>query len=195
MDMNGLEGKSDGEGLTLLLRRAEDGEPGAMDALMERVYDDLRGIAERRMRQQFGSGAEGVTLDPSGLVHETYLRLIKQRKRFDNRGQFFAIATRTMMRVLVDYQRSRSAKKRDGGIRVTLTGIGAQVSDDPAVDVQQVQQAMEALEELDPRTAEVVKLRALWGLTVVEIAETLDVSESTARREWRFGRRWLQARL
>ena len=101
-----------------------------------------------------------------------------------------------MLRVLIDYQRSRSAKKRAGDqIRVTLTGIGAAVDDDPAAGITDLQQALEELERLDTRTADVLKMRVIWGLTVPEVAESLSISVSTVEREWRFARSWLRKRL
>ena len=187
---------SDEQRLTTLLGRVYEGCDGAMDRLMHEVYQDLNGIAGRHMRRQFGAGLPGVTLEPSALVNETFLRLVKQRQKYDNRGHFFAIATRLMLRVLIDYQRSRSAKKRAGDqIRVTLTGIGAAVDDDPAAGVSDLQQALEELEQLDPRTADVLKMRVIWGLTVPEVAESLSISVSTVEREWRFARSWLRKRL
>ena len=192
--MSGQEPGPSVESLTLLLGEVESGRPGAMDELMERVYDDLRKIAASRLRG--GAGGPGRTLGATALVHETYLRLILQRKRYDNSGQFFAVATRVMMRVLVDHQRARAARKRAGDqIRVTLTGIGDRVAADPDVAVHELIDLFERLDEVDARSGEVVKLRVLWGLTEAETAEAIGVSEATVRREWRFGRRWIQARL
>ncbi len=98
-----------GEEVTCLLQRLNDGEEDALDRLMEAVYDELRGMARRHMDRQFGQGQPGVTLQPTSLVNETFMKLIKQRQRYDNRGQFFAIATKLMIRVLVDYARRRKA--------------------------------------------------------------------------------------
>ena len=182
--------------LTSLLERVYEGKSGALDDLMTEVYQDLQRLAEKHMRQHFGAQLAGITLEPSALVNETFLRLIKQRQRYDNRGHFFAIATRLMMRVLMDYHRARSAKKRAGDqIRVTLSGVGAEATPDPATEVSDLQQAFEDLEAVDSRTADVLKLRVVWGLTVPEAAESLGVSVSTVEREWRFARRWLRKRL
>ena len=86
-----------------------------MDELMETVYEDLERIAGRHLRERFGRGLPGVTLEPAALVNESFLRIIRQRSRYDNRGHFFAIATKVMLRVLTDYQRRRGAEKRRGG--------------------------------------------------------------------------------
>ena len=163
---------TEGHDITLLLQRVNDGEDGAMDALMGRVYEDLQRIAERRMRAQFGGQLPGVTLEPTALVNETYMRLIRQRQAFDNRGHFFAIATRMMLRVLMDYHRSRSAEKRGGGqVQVTLTGLAHEHSED-VTDIPQMVEAFDKLEAQDERAATVAKLRLLWGLGPTEIAET-----------------------
>ena len=107
--------------ITRLLGEVDTGRAGAMDDLMQAVYSDLQRVAERHMAEQFGRGLPGVTLEPAALVNESFLRLIKQRKAYDNRGQFFAIATKLMLRVLIDYQRKRRAAKRGGGRqRITL---------------------------------------------------------------------------
>lgn len=182
------------EALTTLLGEVHDGRPGAMDALMERVYDDLRRIARRRL-----AGAhDGDPLQPTVLVHETYLKLVRQRARFDNRGHFFAVATRMMMQALVDHRRAGAAAKRFGGqVQVTLTGLSAEEAGapGPSADALDLARGLERLEADDARAAEVVKLRLLWGLTMAEIAESLGVSESTVRRELRFGERWLRAAI
>jgi DNA-directed RNA polymerase specialized sigma24 family protein len=112
--------------ITSLLEEIANGREGAFDEIMVRVYGDLERLAEKHMRRQFGAGMDRVTLEPAGLVHEMFLRLVRQRNRYANRAQFFAIATKLMLRSLVDYRRAREAKKRGGGeFRVTLTGIAA----------------------------------------------------------------------
>ena len=187
---------NDSAPLTSLLERVYEGDDTALEDLMSEVYLDLKRLADKHMRQHFGAQLAGVTLEPSALVNETFLRLIKQRQKYDNRGHFFAIATRLMMRVLMDYHRTRSAKKRAGDqIRVTLSGIGEAVTTDPVADVADLQAAFEELEEIDSRTADVLKLRVVWGLTVQEVSESLSISVSTVEREWRFAKRWLKKRL
>ncbi len=106
--------------ITLLLQNVQAGHDGAMDNLMRSVYDDLQRVAERHLTLQFGRGLPGVTVEPAALVNESFLRIIKQRNAYDNRGQFFAIATRVMLRVLVDYQRRRATAKR-GGLQQRIT--------------------------------------------------------------------------
>ncbi len=179
--------------ITRLLHEADAGQGGALDKVMDLVYQDLSGMAASHLRRRYGANLAGVTLEPSALVHETFLRLIRQRKGFDNRGQFFAIATRMMLRVMNDHARKKGADKRGGDhARVTLSGLAGHSS---AHDVSDFIRALEKLETTDCRTAEVAKLRLLWGLSIPEISTTLDLSEATVSRDWRFARRWLLAEL
>ena len=101
--------------ITLLLREAEDGREGALDELMALVYAELERMARSYLRKHFGSRAEAITLEPAALVNESFLKLIQQRNRYDNHGHFFAIASRVMLRVLIDYRRQRAASIRGGG--------------------------------------------------------------------------------
>ena len=160
---------SSGDDVTRLLREIEDGRDGAMERLMAVVYADLERVAEKHMRQRFGRGAPGVTLEPAALVNESWFQLIRQRCTYDNRGHFFAIATRVMLRVLTDYQRRRGAARRGGAMeRVTLSLAGAAASDRGAgpetlIGVDSLVAALERLETLDARKADVVKLRVVWA--------------------------------
>lgn len=183
--------------ITRLLGEAYDGRDDALDEVMELVYSDLRRIAEGQMRRRYGGRADNLTMEPSVLVNEAFLRLIKQRKKYDSRGHFFAIATRVMLRVLMDYDRKRRSAKRGGDqVQVSLSGVATPAGNGEAsVDIAAFVQAIERLGNLDPRTAEIVHLRLLWGLTAAEIAEATDLSSRTVEREWRFGRRWLAAEL
>lgn len=186
---------SETEEITRLLNEAQEGRDGALDEVMELVYARLRALAERQFRRR-GRGSDS-TLQPTELVHETFLKLVKQRNRYDNRGHFFAIASKVMLRVLLDQQRSRGRAKRGGDqFRVTLTGaVEPAPREPPSMVIPAFVQALERLEALDRRSAEITKLRLLWGLTVPEIAETMEVSISTVEREWRFARRWLANQL
>lgn len=186
----------DTEEIVQLLREVAAGREGALDRLVEIIYADLRRLAQKHIRRQFGSKAGLITLEPTALVHETFLRLIKQRNTYDNLGHFFAIATRVMLRVLTDYHRQRLAAKRGGGqTRVSLSGIDDKEPMPETSEAPALVDALERLERLDVRGAEIVKLRILWGLTLPEIATTLAVSQSTVEREWRFARRWLSTEL
>ncbi len=183
--------------ITLLLREVHRGRDGALDELMSRVYTDLERIAVKHLSRRFGGNARTLTLEPAALVNESFLRLIKQRKSYDNRGQFFAIATKLMLRVLVDDQRRRLATRRGGNQqRVSLfldgrPGPAAPPERASSIGVEPLTRALERLEALDPRQAEVVKMRVVWGLEVREIATALGLSASTVKRDWRFARAWL----
>lgn len=180
----------------MLLQRADAGEPGAMDALMEAVYLDLERIAAGKMRQQFGPDLAGVTLEPAALVNETFLKLVDQSYRFANRRHYFALATQVMLRVLLDYHRRRGASKRGGDqVRLTLTGLGEESGGGADVEVQDIADAIAKLEALDATRAEVVKLKVIWGFTTAEIAKTLELSTATVERYWRFARAWLAGEL
>jgi RNA polymerase sigma factor (TIGR02999 family) len=182
--------------ITRLLNEAHEGRKGALDEVMELVYADLNRLAEKRLHQQFGPDLAGITLEPAALVHETYLKLIKQRKRYDSRGHFFAIATRVMQRILLDYHRKKSRQRRGGDqIRVSLSGVARRAGEEPSAEIPAFVEALDKLGNLDQRTGDVTKLRLIWGLTVPEIAEAIELSVATVEREWRFARKWLAAEL
>ncbi len=185
--------------ITRLLKDVNQGRGGALDDLMKAVYDDLQQVAERHMTQRFGRGLPGVTMEPAALVNESFLKIIKQRNTYDNRGQFFAIATRIMLRVLVDYQRQRAAGKRGGDLqRITLSLAEGPQSvpangedDDTLINVDTLVETLARLEDLDARKADVVKMKVVWGLQMREIAHSLGVSLATVERDWTFSKAWL----
>ena len=181
--------------ITKLLAEAHEGREGALDEVMALVYEDLRRIARHQIARRRGID-RAVSLEPVELVSEAYLKLIKQRNRYDSRGHFFAIATTVMLRVLMDHHRARGRGKRGGDhLRVSLSKVDHHLAGEAAFEVPLLVDALERLEVLSPRTAEVTKLRILWGLGASEIAKTLELSVSTVEREWRFARHWLTAEL
>jgi RNA polymerase sigma-70 factor, ECF subfamily len=183
--------------VTRLLECVNEGDSAARDQLMAAVYDDLRGIARRCMDKRFGSRGD-LTLQPTALVHESWMKLIRQRQKYDNRGQFFAIATKVIIRVLLDYARERQAAKRGGGqVRVPLDpdwGTPAKSQDD-GPELSSLVGALEKLEALDSRKADVVKLRVLWGLTNDEVAKSLGIGRATVDRDWSFAKAWLKKEM
>jgi RNA polymerase sigma factor (TIGR02999 family) len=187
--------------ITLLLRRLDHGEDGALEELMRVVYSDLERMAASQLRRQFGERVNQITMEPAALVNEAFLKLIKQRKGFDNRGQFFAIATKLMLRVLTEYRRKKFAVKRRGspaGVpRMTLALDLRRDDALPAnqVDIEELVQVLESLDRLDPRRAEIVKMRVVWSMTVPEVAELLDVSASSVDRDWRWAKAWMADEL
>ena len=182
--------------VTLLLREVEAGREGALDDLMTLVYAELERMARSYLRKHFGKQAEAITLEPAALVNESFLKLIRQRNRYDNSGHFFAIASRVMLRVLIDYRRRRDASRR-GGSRSHITvvlderQIAARERRTTAIDVEQLASGLQKLEALSSRKADVVKMRVIWGLDLEQIAEALSVSTATVSRDWRFSKAWL----
>lgn len=187
------------EEVTVLLKRLNDGDEAAMDGLMDVVYDQLRDMAQRHMDREFGRGQPGVTLQPTALVNETFMKLIKQRQKYDNRSQFFAIATKLMIRVLMDYHRQRKAAKRGGGwARVPLDvdgGVDVGAAPEGGTEITVLVSALEKLEKMDSRKADVVKLRVLWGLKIEEIATSLGVGRATVDHDWSFAKVWLKKEI
>ena len=193
----GVEGQPD---LTQLLEGVNAGSAGAIDDLSEAIHDHLRAMARRHLVRDFGPNIPGVTIQPTMLANDTLMKLIRQRQRFDNAGHFFAIASRLMMRVLLDYHRERKAAKRGGSVIHVPIGPEheGQIADPSSgrdVDVEAVNDVLEALSRLDARKADVVRYRILWGFTNPEIAEALGVALATVERDWAFAKVWLAKEL
>jgi RNA polymerase sigma factor (TIGR02999 family) len=160
--------------------------------LLAELYDELRALAAHHLRGE----RAGHTLQPTALVHEAYLRLIRQdRVEWQNRAHFFGIAASMMRRVLVDHARRRRAGKRDAGaFRLTLqVGEALEVSRDP--ELLELDGALTRLERLDSDQARVVELRFFGGLTVEETATVLGVSTATVKREWRTAKAFLRQEM
>ena len=178
--------------VTELLARWRDGEVAARDALIDVVYDELRRIAGR----QFRGERAGHTLEPTGLVHEAFARLVGQRTvPAADRGQFFAIAARMMRRVLVDHARARRARKRGGGEAPVTLGDAHDVAAGGEVDLLRLDEALAGLAAIDPEQARLVELRYFAGLTIEDTAVALGVSPATVKREWTTAKAWLRREL
>jgi RNA polymerase sigma factor (TIGR02999 family) len=177
---------SDGE-LTGLLHAWRQGEAAALERLMPLVYDELRRLASARLR---GSGG-GHTLQPTVLVHEAFLRLVREPLDWQDRAHFFGVACRAMRNVAVDHWRAQAAQKRGGdGTRVDLTAGVASV-EPRSVDVMALDAALSRLERMSPQQARIVELRFFGGLGMEEIAEVLACSRSTVFRDLRAAQAWL----
>ena len=181
--------------ITAMLHAWRAGERGAADALMTHVYARLHRLAHGALR---GERVEH-TLRPTALLHETFLRLSDgESPDWRDRGHFFALAARTMRRVLVDHARAAAAVRRGGGQwRSGDDAALARVADagaDPGA-LLALDAALEALSRCDARKARVVELRCLLGLSVAETARLLAVSEPTVVLDLRLARAWLSARL
>ena len=166
-------------------------EPG-MAAALPAVYDELREVAARYLRRERADH----TLQPTALVHESYLRLLNQRTvDWNNRLQFLSIAARMMRRILSDHATARRAEKRGGGAPKLALDAALEFCDNRAIDIRDVDDALRGLEALDARQARVVELRFFGGLTIPETAELMALSEATVKREWMTARKWLQREI
>jgi len=163
-------------------------EPQAAEVLLPQVYEELRRLAAYKMAQE----PPGQTLQATALVHEAWLRLAAQDKQtYTNRTHFFAVAAEAMRRILIDRARRRQAVRRGGQAQRVDTDaleVAAPVPDD---ELLALDEALERLAEHDPQKAKLVKLRHFVGLTLVEAAEVLGISEPTAKRYWAYARAWL----
>ena len=185
------DGPGPGE-LTYLLNRMQSGDKEAGEQAVALVYDELHRIAARQMRGEHGDGQ----LQTTALIHEAYLRLIGTGPiEIQNRGHFFAIASKQMRRILVDGARSEHAQKRGGpALKVPLdeARMAARSRDHDWVALDE---ALTDLERLDPRASKVVELRYFGGYTDKEVVEALGIALSTVRRDWDFARSWLLDRM
>ena len=167
-----------------------DGDSTAidLDALVPEVYDALRRIARRHLRQH----APGGTLNTTAVVHEAYLKLAEGRGRWSERAHFFALASTAMRQLLVDHARRRNADKRGAGmVHVTLVDAVATASGNSPLDVLELDSALGALAAIDPNLERVVECRFFAGLSVVETAQALDRSPRSVERDWARARAYL----
>jgi RNA polymerase sigma factor (TIGR02999 family) len=179
-----------GPNVTQLLHEMEGGDRGAFDRLLAAVYPALREIAGRQMHDQ----RDGHTLNPTGLVHEAYLRLVPyQDVDWQGRAHFFGAAAQTMRRILVDHARARSTDKRRGE-SVTLV-TGHEPAEAPGHDLLEIDDALTRLAAERPRWVRVVECRYFAGLSIEETAEALGISHGTVSNDWRLARAWLQREL
>ena len=171
--------------ITKLLLQWREGKAEALDELVPLVHDELRRIARNFMRRQ----NPGHTLQTTALVNEAFIRLVdSNRVNWQDRNHFFAISAQLMRRVLVDVARRKNSLKR-GGERVQVTlDDKLNVSDEKETDIIALDEAMSLLAELNPRQSQIVELRYFGGLTEEQIADTLEISSRTVRRDWNLAR-------
>jgi RNA polymerase sigma-70 factor, ECF subfamily len=180
------------EKVTDLLTRLSHGDGAALAQLTPLVYEELRRLAHRAM----GGQRPDHTLQTTALVNEAYLRLADQTNpRWQNRAHFFAVAARAMRQILVSYARSQQAEKRGAGALKVELDEAALVSPEESREIVDLHEALERLATLDARKALVVELKYFGGLNYDEVAEVLNVSRITVRRDWDFARAWLYAEL
>ncbi len=160
--------------------------------LLPFIYQELRILAEIHMSRE----RPDHTLQPTALVHEVFLKFAQQnRVECQSRAQFLALASGAMRRILVDHARRRSAEKRSGGWQKVTLDEGAAATEAPVVDLIALDHALEKLEEADPLAAQIVQLRFFGGLTEVEAAEVLGLTDRTIRGRWAHARAWLKREL
>jgi RNA polymerase sigma-70 factor (ECF subfamily) len=189
---SGKSGESTQTGLTLLLKRMQQGDREAGERAAALVYSELHRIAAREMRNERHDNL----LQTTALVSEAYVRLAEAgHLDIQNRGHFFALASQQMRRILVDTARARKAQRRGGGAFL-LDVDQVQVSaSSKTVDVIELDEALAGLERVDSRAAKVVELRFFGGYTDKQVVEALGVSLATVRRDWAFARAWLFDRI
>jgi len=165
--------------------------PSAPEGLLAELYEELKALAALHLRGE----REGHTLEPSALVHEAYLRLQgRPGLSISGRTHFRALASNTMRRVLVDYARRRNADKRLGPTHVRV-GPDSGITDERTVNVLVIEAALEKLSVVDVQAARIVEMRFYTGMTEVEIAEVMGVSDRWVRKQWAFARAWLKREL
>jgi RNA polymerase sigma factor (TIGR02999 family) len=174
--------------VTQLLIRWGDGDHAALGEIWPLVYEELRRLAAYYMDRE----RSGHTLQPTALVHETYLRLVDQRQiNWKNRAQFFGLAAEMMRRILVNHARDRRAAKRGGAAERVSLSVAVNSFERPDVNLLALDEALDQLATLDARKSRIVELKFFGGLTTTEIAELLQVSTATIEREWSLARAWL----
>jgi len=176
-----------------LVDRATKGDRPALETLMPLVYAELRRLAAHYLRGE----RPGQTLQPTALVHEAYLKLLKDRpERWQNRAHFCAIAAHAMRQILIERARARDALKRGGGQpRVTFDEGLSAAAPETSIDMVALDAALDRLAELDAGQARIVELRFFGGLSIEETAEAMDISPATVKRHWAVARAWLAKEL
>jgi len=155
------------------------------------IYAHLRALAGRIHAERVGRQD---TLQPTGLLHEAWMKVARSAKGFNDRVHFMAVAARAMRQITVDRARRRNAARRGGGAaHLTLSGVG----DDPSqhLDVIALDEALKLLDQVNERAAHVVMLRTFGGMTVAEVAEALELSPGSIKRAWRYGRAFVATQL
>ncbi len=179
--------------VTQLLAALGQGDASAREELWSLVYDELHSLAQHQMARE----APGHTLQPTALVHESYLRLMggDYNAQFANRRHFFAAAAQAMRRIRTDDARRRNRLKRGGGEKPGVLRDTPPTFDQDPAEVLAIDEALNKLKQTRPRAVEVVTLMYFAGLTGDETAEAMELSARTVDREWSFARVWLHREL
>lgn len=178
--------------VTELLKKMADGSQEAASELVPLVYEELRRLATRQLRRE----RPDHTLQATALVHEAYMKLVAQEDaKWQNRAQFFAVASQMMRRILVDYARTQQRIRRGGKQQKVPLDDLALVSPDRTEELLAVHESLSKLEKLDPRQGKIVELRYFGGLTTEEIAAVLGVAARTVTRDLNVAKAWLYGDL
>ena len=177
---------ADGE-VTLLLHAMKSGDGTAAEKLLPLVYSELHRLAQSYMRRERADH----TLQPTALINEAYLRLAHDDIDWQNRQHFIAVAATVMRRVLVDYARYHDAEMRGGELQRVELDEELAISPERSEELLAVNEALDALQAINPRQAQVVELRYFAGLSIEEVASTLNISSRSVKRDWMEARRWL----
>lgn len=181
--------------ITKLLQAVHAGDKQAEERLAQILYNELRPLAARLLRRMFHRDPADGTNTPTAIVNAAWMRIIRQRQQFDDRRHFFAIASLQLRRVVIDYWREWKAR---GGPKQRLQTDFGELKIASSADRMEWEDLFAALDELDvldPVEADVVRMRFLWSLTIVETAASLGISHATVERRWKHARAWLRRRL
>jgi RNA polymerase sigma-70 factor (ECF subfamily) len=175
-----------------LLRAWRGGDDSALEKLMPRVHDELHRLAHIYMRTERADH----TLQTTALVNEAFIRLVDTREvDWRDRAHFFAISSKLMRRILVDFARKRHFQKGSGNLQRVSLDEALVISPQPQMDLNKLDDALTALSEFDARKAKVVEMRFFGGLSMDDTAEVLGVSVETVKRDWRLAKVWLLKEL
>lgn len=175
--------------VTQLLASLRSGDASAQDELASLVYDTLRRLSARHIRNE-----NHLTLQATELVHEAYLNLVSVEVEWQDRAHFYAVASRLMRRLLIDRARARLRHKRGGQVQQTVLEPD-QLASEPEIQALELDRILEKLEALDKRKSDCFELHFFGGMTYPEIAEALSISEATVDRDLRFARAWVRNEL
>ncbi len=179
--------------VTQILQQIESGDPSDADDLLPLVYQELRKLAAAKLSRE----KPGLSLQPTVLVHEAYLRLFEgnQPQTWQGRAHFFGAAAEAMRRILVENARRKQSRKHGGHVQRVEIDVANLATGKLHDDLLALDEALIRLEELWPDKARLVKLRYFTGMSIPEASKALRISTATAERHWRFARAWLHSQL
>ncbi|MBI4907737.1 MAG: sigma-70 family RNA polymerase sigma factor [Acidobacteria bacterium] len=182
-----MQGELNPATVTQILARWRGGDRGALETLIPHVYDQLHRMARRSLSKE----RQGHTLSPTALVHEAYLKLVGADGELEDRAHFYAVAARIMRQVLVDHAKARRAEKRGGGAHVRPLEDAEKIVAQQDETLLELDESLVRLRTLNRRAAETIELFYFGGLSYVEMAVALGVSDSTVERDLKFAKAWL----